>query len=1100
MKFSIPVYVEELGGQQDGPLRSFHVKPLFHGGMGRRGPVLSRVMARFTSDLRRSLKTEAGEFDHRRLVTWTFAPDYEEEILELHLSIKKGSLRRKFLVVWYELEGERYAMIPEVEGAVFEYSRHDDLRKRCSEVLEEIHRRCEADEEPCFWADPAFTIANTWTTSVDINLEIPTSPRARSEQDLFSLFGMDEEMSGDMELESVGHCLTELYPDGLNRTFGRKREVVRVTNLLEHGGNRPVLIIGQSLSGKTALVHEVTWRIAEDRRRRSREQERIWHLSPQRLISGMSYVGQWESRLMAILKESSKRRHVLYFDDLPGLFQAGQTADSQLSVADVLRSWMEKREVRVLGEITPEAWRKLRERDRRFADLFDVVHLPPASDEETVAIIVSVQRELESRNRCEFHPQGLPLILRLLKQYSADTAFPGKAVRFMNQLALRNSGKSIGVSEVLEHFSSQTGMDMDILDMRIRLARKDVESRMKSMIAGQEKAVSAMVDIVMMVKSRLTDPSRPVATMLFLGPTGVGKTESAKALARVLFQNRDRLIRFDMNEFLDPGSAQRMIGTPFREEGLLTRKVRQQPFSVVLFDEIEKADPEIFDLLLAVLGEGRLTDAMGRTVSFANTVIIMTSNLGVKQAHSRAGYGSEAPEQVELAYLSAARQFFKPEFFNRLDHVIPFRSLSMEESERVARIHLQQLAGRFGLQERRCFLYYHPDAMALLTRLGFHPQYGGRALKRVIEKQIAGRLAILLAAEPLHQPLYISVSADGGEFRIESKALDFAGRHFPALEVVQNRRIVRQLEEDAVAFLQHCRQRMAVLAPRDLQLANQSSRSQLDYLLILEQNHRVTEGFDAIRDIMEQGNRKPLAPVNSPTFASRSDSDRRWAAGSQRKLRDKGLLADMMEDISEGNTAVPADTQVVSWLVEASFLHLMLEDSRNDSCRLKISWNARQCDDLKPLAAFLNEWKNAMGSLYRTEEVVPAPETGSDSDRSDIRSIEINLDGPGCRTIASFEAGFWMIERMSGERALVEVSVTQGPVADDSSVGDERPASSAGHVLRVLREDGTGEDFRSGMAITPEVSAMRVRQMILSPIQVPASLFSDGESEDNHGD
>ena len=1081
MKFTIPVHIEETVLDDASGQKSFQVKPLFQGGSGRRGPILARVLARFSADLRKSLKLEAGEYDHKRLVEWSYCPEYEEDILDLQLSLKKASVKRKFLVIWYELSGSRYASIPEVDGAIFEFKKGDDLKKRCVDVLTEVFKKNEADDEPSEWATARMRSSHSWTTTIDISIDIPVAPDNKANQDLFSIFGSDEELSGDMELEHVGHCLTELYPDGLTRTSGRQREVVRLTNLLEHGGNRPVLIIGKALSGKTALINEVAWRLADERRRRGREGEKIWLLSPQRLISGMSYVGQWESRLMAILQESRKRRHILYFDDLPGLFFAGQTADSQVAVADILRNWMEKRDVRVLGEITPEAWRKMRERDRRFADLFDVVHLPPATDRETVSIIVDVQRELENRNQCQFEPEGLPLVIRLLKQYANETAFPGKAIRFMDQLALKNSGKSIGQAQVLDHFSSQTGMDPQILDMRVPLKRSIVEERLQSMIAGQEKAVQAMVDIVMMVKARLNDPSRPVTSMLFLGPTGVGKTESAKALARVLFQNDDRLIRFDMNEFLDPGSARRMIGTSFREEGLLTRKIRQQPFSVVLFDEIEKADPEIFDLLLAVLGEGRLTDAMGRTVSFANTVVIMTSNLGVKEAHSRVGYGTDDPSQIELSYLSAARQFFKPEFFNRLDHVIPFRSLTHDESLRVANIHLRQLGSRFGLQERKCFISYHPSAMSLLISKGFHPQYGGRALKRVIEKEIAGRLSVRLAVEPMDRPLFIAFNADVDKstFSLDHKSLVFAGLSSPSRDLTENLDPA-ELVPAVSACLRRIRSAMSSRAPGDLALVNQNSPAQLDYLLVLEQFHKVSQMADDFADSIQEGRKPAVTPVNHPARGVKIDTEKRSSHHTARKSRDKDALNDLMDSIADQSSLIPGQHDVVSLLLESSLLNLMVDPSGPETCIIHLSCSNRLINEVAPFRNFLEKWKEAMASLFRMDEKPIPPLSAADHESM---TIELALEGPACTAIAQSEEGFWMIERNSGEIGLAHIRIIL-----PESTETQKDSSSQATVLRSINENHRSLDNRTGCLIQDEISALGVRQLILAPMHLPTEI------------
>lgn len=1068
--------MEESNEEPSNGLKTYAVRPLFQEGLERRGPVLARVLARFSSDLRKMLKKESTEYDQRGIMDWGCAPDYQEDIIELALDLKRKSLHRSFLVIWYDQGPSRLAYIPEA-SLTFEYRRGDSLRTRSIDALSEEFRRRSQLEHSIPWAAPSGTRIHSWTSTIEIHVDINVPPKERPDHDIFSILGMEEDMSGDMELENVGHCLTELYPDGLNRTFGRDREVIRLLNLIQFGSNRPVVIIGKTLSGKTALVHEVAWRLADIRRKGARESERLWLISPQRLISGMSYVGQWESRLMAILKESRKRRHILYFDDLPGLFSAGQTADSGLSVADVMRHSMERRDIRVVGEISPEAWRKLRERDRRFADLFEVVHLDPTNEEDTVSIVIGVQRELEFRNSCEFNPYAVPMIMRLLKQYASDAAFPGKAVRFMDQLALKNRGREIGVSEILEHFSSQTGLDLEMLDMRIALERSVVEQRLTGMIAGQEKAVQAMVDTVLMVKARLNDPSRPVASMLFLGPTGVGKTESAKALARVLFQNEDRLIRFDMNEFLDSGSAQRMVGTPFRDEGLLSRKVRQQPFSVILFDEIEKAAPEIFDLLLAVLGEGRLTDSMGRTVSFANTVVIMTSNLGVKQAHSRVGYGSDGAHEIELSYLSSARQFFKPEFFNRLDFVIPFRSLSIGESERVARIHLNQLSQRFGIQERRCLVSFQQGAMDLLIRRGFHPQYGGRALKRVIEKDLAGSLSRQLAIHPANEPLYLLVDAEGEIFRIHSQPLAYASENLAVRKFVDQQKI-RGIAGWGRWIVANCRDPLQALAPKDLLLTHQNSPEQVDYLMILEQSHKVVEGLNAMMEQIDQETTNDTRPVILPNISARAEKDYRSSGAAAHKIAQaRERFSQSIGDLSSPDKREMRDRDLEFWVMESSFLHHLLHSYVRQRCQLRVSWNFPSNESPANFHQFLQVWMSAMGSLVRFEKV-PVEESQSEVKVGPNQGIHLfSLDGPGSQMIAALECGYWMIERSTGEIGLVTLSQDV-----DKPYGEIH-----GNVLRHIRDGLPGVDLRTGMDITATTAAIHVRQMILSQIPIPTS-------------
>ena len=454
-------------------------------------------------------------------------------------------------------------------------------------------------------------------------------------------WGRQAVLEGQGELERVGRCLDRLYPDDLDRAIGRDREVAELARLLGAGDRRPVLVLGPRLVGKTALIHEHVFRTVAGRKNPYRARENVWLLAPQRLISGMSFVGQWEDRLLSILRAAEERRHVLYFDDLLGLFHAGQSRCSNLSMAQVLRPHLERRGVRILAELTPEAFRVLRERDRGLADLFHVLPLDPPAEPDNLRILVGALRHLEGRHRCRFGTDVLPVVLDLQRRYAREAEFPGKAVAYLKRLAVKYQDVDVKYPQVIDQFHAQTGLAVTFLDARKRLEREEIIESLRRDVVGQDAALEAAADVLGIAKARLNDPDRPLGSLLFLGPTGVGKTQCAKALARYLFGDPGRLLRFDLNEFGAPGSAVRLVGTFAEPEGLLTGAVRRRPFAVVLLDEVEKAHPEVFDVLLQVLGEGRLTDALGRTVDFGNTLIVLTSNLGVRQAESSLGFGRD---------------------------------------------------------------------------------------------------------------------------------------------------------------------------------------------------------------------------------------------------------------------------------------------------------------------------------------------------------------------------------------------------------------------------------------------------------------------------
>lgn len=1083
MKFRIPILIEELKPDPSNGMKQFQIRPVFKG-FSRKGSNLARVMARFTHEVRQKLKECSQEVEQSELVNWGFSPPFEDKIISITLDIKKSQFTRPFLVIWFEVFNKRFAMIPEVAGSLFEFRRGEDLKARCEIILLEIYKKHQSSGLDCDWMKEASIPDHVWTSVIDFS--IPSGGKLKQEKapQLFSLTGDDEDIAGDMELENVGHCLSELFPDGLDRAYGRDAEALRVLNILKHGQNRPILLIGLPSSGKTSLINEIVFQLSESRKSSESENENVWHLSPQRLISGMSYVGQWESRFIAILEECKTRNHILYFDDLPGLFQAGQSADSQFSVADVLRTWMEKRQIRILSEMTPEAWRKLREKDRRFADMFEVIHLRATDEEKTIPIIIQAQRKIEMESGSQFLPESLPLIFRLLKQYAAERAFPGKAISFMNQVALKNKNKEIGVSEILDHFSNQTGLDLNLVDMRVPLKYDDIKRQLDSMIAGQDSAKKTLLDIIMMVKARLNDPSRPVASLLFLGPTGVGKTECAKALSYLLFKNTDRLIRIDMNEFLDPGSVQKLIGSSLTSEGILTQRVRQQPFSVVLFDEIEKADPEILDMLLAILGEGRLTDGLGRVVSFANCVVILTSNLGVEKSMRQTGFKEKDPNQSDLSYFSVAREFFKPEFFNRIDHVVPFKTLSSTEAKQVANIYLRSLSKRYGLKRRKSFISFTQESMDFIIQNGFHPKFGGRSMKRFIERNLTSKLAIALASELPECSLLISVSIENNQFSIDASELLPVQLSFPAMELIKENGLLSLLESGK-SFSRYARGRVSDLSPGGLGFVDQRSQQQLDYLLVLEISHKVEDQFQYLLDLYEENQSDSFLLVNAPQFQSKQDSKKlsstKMDIDSRRSL-DK--FSHFIESTSPMHNKESNTNVILNWMLDASLLNTMFEESEYTELILRLQFDSDEKNLVPEFSHFLDQWKTALAGIFRLEESTNPPGINQKHVR------EFKIAGFGCNTVAQSEEGCWMVENKEGSLSLIEVSITIPEMDQQSQF--KGVEYSKKKVIRHIKEGKLGEDLRTGFSLSIETSAFEVRQMILSQLSVE---FLKGEDD-----
>jgi ATP-dependent Clp protease ATP-binding subunit ClpA len=816
MNFRIPLYVFQ-------HKTGYTARPLFSTSPERTDENLNRLLTRLTRDLVQLLEVLAHKGRHEDVAAWAFCPTVTAHRTPLAIELRRRVAHVKYLLVAFNHMDRRLAFSPAVPDVWFEVTRGEPLEVRAQAVYTEHWRAVErdAEEEDEVRPESGTLAGKAWVQVLELSANVPTLVPKPPAENLLALGGA-QTSDGATELRRVGRCLDWLYPDEIERAVLREREVGELIRLLELKDRRPVLLCGPRMAGKTAVVHECVYRRVEARKAKHKQRYNTWLVAPQRLISGMSYVGQWEGRLLAILKHARKRDHVLYFDDLVGLFLAGITSQSSLSAAVVLKPYLERRTVRVLGEITPEGLRVLQERDRGFADLFHIIPVRQPSDADTLRILIDQQRRLEGKHACAFGLDVLPAVIDLQRRYDRTAAFPGKAAAVLTRLAIRAattrsetpepSGREpdplagrprIARDDVLTDFAARSGLALAFLDPKQRLDRDDARDALQEQVIGQTEAVEALADVVSIAKARLNDPDRPLAAFLFLGPTGVGKTECAKAIARTLFGSgeqgassadskkpeesggsnsarrvlrsavsEDRLLRFDLNEFNQPGSAARLVGTFAQPEGLLTSAIRRQPFAVVLLDEIEKADPEVFDLLLQLLGEGRLTDSLGRTADFTSAIVIMTSNLGVRDAEANLGFVPEADKSH--AYARAAEQFFRPEFFNRLDHVIPFRKLNRDEMGRIARRLVNEVLAREGFGQRKCVLNVAPDALDRVIQAGYDPALGARAMKRAVERELTQPAAARLACLDINELTVVTVKSTGNSLAVDVQAPEWA--------------------------------------------------------------------------------------------------------------------------------------------------------------------------------------------------------------------------------------------------------------------------------------------------------------------------------------
>ena len=1100
MIITVPIYAEEQRASAGTNARPVALRPLFVDGLGEQDESIQRGTARLARGLRNELTRLARTARHEELATYSFYPPLEERILKLTLAIGNRRFRVRHLFITTSAFGRRFAWTPSVPGLWFEVARGEALTQRAEEVLLEhyklLERRLGADS---VLPEAASIAGKAWITSIEVSVDVP-SVYVPPVLDIFALIGATDTSDGAAELEKVGRSLNSLYPDELSRATNREAEVKELTRLLSASDNQPVVLTGKRLVGKSAIIHEFVRRRME--RRRSSEVTLpvglrgiiadlagdVWLISPQRLISGMAYVGQWEARLLAILKEAKRKHHTLYFDDLVGLFSAGRTSSSSLSVADVLKPYIERRDIRVVAETTPEALRVLQELDRSFVDLFKVIPIREPTEHENVMTLLGFRRMLEHQRNCHFHPEVLPTVVDLTRRYMSDAAFPGKAAMFLQTLAAKHKESEIARENVLSEFSDRSGLNVRFLDDWIELNHKDVVDALNLEIVGQPGAVAACADAVTIAKARLNDPVRPIASFLFLGPTGVGKTQCAKSLANYLF-GVDRLLRFDMNECASYSSVARLIGTFDAPEGLLTSAVRREPFAVLLFDEIEKAHPAFFDLLLGVMGDGRLTDARGQTVDFTNTIIILTSNLGAHEAATDLGF-RQTNESDASVYRQAAEKFFKPEFFNRLTRVVPFERLRREDVREIARHLIEDVFKREGLLRRGVKLVVETEALNLLADAGYHPQLGARALKRTLERQVTAPIAARLCATTPDQPVIIFLRASEGSIRVnvsEMAIVDAQAAPLMNLQFVDSNELMDLIEDQLVRIEAD----IESVHPRGEIIIGDRKVEQLQHFLVREQARRVARMLDRADDRLAR-EATTFGGARNLRQTGRSSTRRAVSATSSRGKRqlaklDPDLVALDDSLLGQNLYRLLQDCALQS-ITYGDHIGDYLHDLMREAALLEALGTSGPPEKTWLTIASLDEGGRAscirLRDLYRNlfeREfgcIAAVPPARSKESHGHVESL--SLEGPLATVLAPLEAGTHL---------FVSPDESYTPVVVSSSASSEHHLSGLPPVLRIYSDPGVTLDIRSRLVARGLLGRAELRAFILSALPPPRELI-----------
>ena len=581
-------------------------------------------------------------------------------------------------------------------------------------------------------------------------------------------------------LDQYSRDLTALAAaGGVDPVVGRAEEIRRAIQILSRRSKNNPVLVGEPGVGKTAVAEGLALLVSQGRAPRELTSKRIVSLDIPAMLAGTKYRGDFEERVKAVLKDVARAGDVILFiDELHTIVGAG-SAEGAIDAANILKPALGRGEVQIIGATTPEEYRRHIEKDAALERRFQPVHISEPDRALALEMLRSLRPALEKHHRLQIADTALESACALSQRYISDRYLPDKAIDLIDEAAaaVRVSGQARPVDEtdVAQVLSVWTGIPVAGLSQSESERLAGLEERLRSRVIGQDEAVAAVARAVQRGRVGLKDPGRPVGSFLFCGPTGVGKTELCRALAECVYGDRDAMIRLDMSEYMEKHSVSRLIGSPpgyvgYEDGGQLTEQVRRRPWSVVLFDEIEKAHEDVWSLLLQIMDDGRLTDATGRRVDFSNTVIVMTSNVGAKTITENRlplGFAADAGQDgsaMRRAVVQELRATFRPEFLNRVDETIIFRRLEADDMLTITRSLLEEVGRRFDALGLR--LTVPEETVRLLASLGHSECYGARPLRRTIQREIVDRAAQLLLEGGLKTGDRVTAVCAGRDIRL----------------------------------------------------------------------------------------------------------------------------------------------------------------------------------------------------------------------------------------------------------------------------------------------------------------------------------------------
>ena len=571
-------------------------------------------------------------------------------------------------------------------------------------------------------------------------------------------------------IEDFGFDLTKAAAEGkLDPVVGRETEIARVIEILGRRKKNNPMLIGEPGVGKSAIVEGIALRIAGGSISPALAKKRLISLDIALVVAGTKYRGDFEKRLKSIIKEASSNPDIILFiDEFHTIVGAGG-AQGSLDAANILKPALARGELQCIGATTMDEFAKIVEKDGALDRRFQKIVVESTDIQQSITILENLKPNYEDFHKVTYSDEAIEACVRLTDRYITDKSLPDKAIDALDEAGSmirlnltkdKKTGNLVDAEDIATVVSKMTGIPVNKVAESEGNRIMKMKGRLQGRIIGQDDAIEKVVRAIQRNRAGLKDPNRPIGTFLFFGPTGVGKTQLAKCLAEYLFDSQENMVRIDMSEYMEKFTVSRLVGAPpgyvgYEEGGQLSERVRRKPYCVVLLDEIEKAHPDIFNILLQVLDEGRLTDSNGRVVSFRNTIVIMTSNVGSRELDeygSGVGFatsGKSVSKNRQSVLEKAIRKSFPPEFINRVDERIFFNALTKEDIEKIIDIELKDLRSR--AEEAGYKLVVTPSAKRFIADAGFDPAFGARPLKRAVMKYVEDPVSEFIISDRILQ-------------------------------------------------------------------------------------------------------------------------------------------------------------------------------------------------------------------------------------------------------------------------------------------------------------------------------------------------------------